>query len=100
MNKNSNYFTVNALPDESYKYWLPKDSKFVVKSWQLFLTRNDKQIDSLSFTTETGNIKKLLSKAKPGDKVYLEVYKVIRIDFRKNEEDFNLGTVIKTIRLE
>ena len=90
---------MKAIPDESFKTFLPKDARYKVTSWEATLVRGKRPVDKKTFTSETGNFSSFAAKAKPGDRILIEVKKVMRLNFRGKKENVNVGLVLKNIPL-
>jgi gliding motility-associated protein GldM len=91
--------TVRALPDESFKAFLPKDARYRVAEWECFLIRGKRPLGSQKYTSETAKISSFTSQAQSGDRIMIEVKSVIRTNYQGKTEAVNLGTVIKNIPL-
>ncbi|MFN3403837.1 MAG: gliding motility protein GldM [Cytophagaceae bacterium] len=92
--------TMKAVPDESFKTFLPKDARYKVAEWECILVRGKRPVGApLTFTTETGSLATFRSQAQPGDRILIEVKKVTRTNFLNNTEEVNVGTIIKNIPL-
>jgi hypothetical protein len=100
LSRKTRYITLKAKPDEVFAAFLPQDAKYSVTSWKLILIRGAQTIDSLMNSQETIDVKPIFSKAKKGDRIYIEVYEVIRKNFMNKVENVNVGTIIKMIPLE
>jgi gliding motility-associated protein GldM len=91
--------TVRAIPDESFKAFLPKDARYRVAAWECFLIRGKRPLGSRKFSTETAKISDFCGQAQPGDRIMVEVTSVVRTNYQNKTEQVNLGTVIKNIPL-
>ncbi len=91
--------TVRAIPDESFKAFLPKDARYRVAAWECTLVRGKRPIGSQKYTTETAKVSSFTSQAQPGDRIMIEVTSVVRTNYQNKTEVVNLGTVIKNIPL-
>lgn len=100
LSKKTRYLTLKAKPDEVLAAYMPYDARYTVKSWEIKLVRGAKLMDSLSSIDETIEVTRIFSKAKSGDVLFIEVYKVSRKNFLAREEDVKMGTVIKRISIE
>ena len=88
-----------AVPDESFKAFLPKDARYKVTKWEATLVRGKRPVDKQTFSGEVGNMSSFTSKAKPGDRILIEVTQVMRLNFRGQTETVNVGLVLKNIPL-
>ncbi len=91
--------TVRALPDESFKAFLPRDARYRVSEWECFLIRGKRPLGNQKYTSETAKISSFTSQAQPGDRIMVEVKTVVRTNYLNKIETVNLGTVIKNIPL-
>src|SRR5690606_11783038 len=48
--------TMKAIPDESFKNFLPKDARYRVFKWEAFLVRGRRAVASETFSGETANL--------------------------------------------
>ena len=91
--------TIDAVADKSFKEFLPKDARYKVTSWEAILVRGKRPVNKKEFNSSDGNLSSFASVAKPGDRILIEVKKVIRRNFQNQNEDVPLGTVIMNIPL-
>ena len=91
---------VKAIPDESFKTFLPKDARYRVSGWEVTLARGKRPVAPPSkVTNESLAVGTLMQKAKPCDRVVVEVKRVQRMNFRGQTEDVNVGNVIFNVPL-
>ena len=90
---------IKAVPDESFGQFLPKDARYRVAEWEITLARGSRPVSTKRVTSEKVNLNEFASKARPGDRIVIEVKKVQRLNFRNKVETVNVGIVIKTIPL-
>lgn len=90
---------IAAIPDESFKQFLPKDARYKVTRWEVTLARGSRPVETKKVTSQKVNLTSFASKARPGDRIVIEVKEVKRLNFQNKEETVNVGTVIKTIPL-
>lgn len=90
---------MKAIPDESFKAFLPKDARYKVTKWEATLVRGKRPVDKKTFTSGTGNLSSFASKAKPGDRILIEVKQVKRLNFKNQSETVKVGLVLKNIPL-
>ncbi|MCU0429608.1 MAG: gliding motility protein GldM [Cytophagaceae bacterium] len=91
--------TMKAVPDESFKTFLPKDARYRVAEWDCILVRGKRPVQQQKVTSETANLASFAAAAVPGDRILIEVKSVIRTNYQNKTENVNLGTVIKNIPL-
>ena len=91
---------IKAIPDESFKTFLPKDARYRVTGWEVTLARGKRPVAPPSkVTTETLTVGSLMQKAKAGDRVVVEVKRVQRMNFRGKTENVNVGNVFFNVPL-
>ncbi|WMN07978.1 type IX secretion system motor protein PorM/GldM [Marivirga arenosa] len=91
---------VQAIPDENFKAQLPKDAQYRVTRWTITLARGPRPVGQpIKATSETVNISQLMSNARPGDRLVVQVDQVLRRNFRGNTEEVNLGEQVFPISL-
>ena len=80
---------IKAVPDESFKAFLPKDARFRVTAATITLVRSARGISSLRANSPKVNTSQIASQARTGDNIVIEIKKVIRKNFRNQTEKFN-----------
>ena len=80
---------VRAVPDESFKTFLPKDARFRVSGAQITLVRSSRAVQSIRATSGDVNLSQFASQARSGDLIVVEVKKVQRKNFRGKVESFS-----------
>ena len=91
--------TLQAVADESFAQFLPKDARYRVVEYDVFLGRGSRPVDQFTSTSQTVNLSRFAQKARPGDRIVVEVKKVQRMNFRNQIEDVRMGTEVFTIPL-
>jgi gliding motility-associated protein GldM len=91
--------SMKAMPDESFKNFLPKDARYRVTKWEATLVRGRRPVAQESFSSETANLTSFAAQAKEGDRIMIEVKEVKRMNFRNSIEDVVIGTKIINIPL-
>ncbi|MFY0626523.1 MAG: gliding motility protein GldM [Reichenbachiella sp.] len=91
---------INAVPDESFSQFLPKDAKFRVAESEVTLVRSGRAVKSLRPKGPDVNLSAFGGQARAGDVIIVEVKKVQRRNFKGEIEDFpNYGPKILNIRI-
>jgi uncharacterized Zn ribbon protein len=90
---------MRAVPDQSFKSFLPKDARYKVTKWEAILVRGKRPVTQQTFTSEDGNLSSFAASAKPGDRILIEVLSVKRLNFKGEIEDVTMGTILKNIPL-
>ena len=89
-----------AIPEDNFKKQLPEDAQYKVTRWTIRLARGPRPIGQpIRATNETVNLSQLMSSAKPGDRLIVEIDQVLRRNFRGSTEEVNLGEEIVVIPL-
>jgi len=91
---------VQAIPDENFKAQLPKDAQYKVTRWTITLARGPRPVGQpIKATSETVNISQLMTNARSGDRLVVQVDQVLRRNFRGNTEEVALGEQVFPITL-
>ncbi len=91
---------IQAVPDESFAQFLPKDAKFRVAESEITLVRSGRAVKSLRPKGPDVNLSAFAGQARSGDAIVIEVKKVQRRNFKGEIEDFpNYGPRIVNIRI-
>ena len=91
---------VAAVADENFKAQLPEDALYKVTRWTITLARGRSAVGQpIKATSESVNISQLMSSAKAGDRLVVEVEQVLRRNFKGSTEEVSLGQQIKQISL-
>ncbi|HEX8549030.1 MAG TPA: GldM family protein, partial [Cytophagaceae bacterium] len=90
---------MKAVPDESFKNFLPKDARYRISAWECILVRGKRPVATQNFTSEIGNLQSFSAQAQAGDRILIEVKKVQRTNFLNQTEDVSMPTIIKNIPL-
>ncbi len=90
---------LSAIPDESFKNFLPKDARYRVAKWEIILARGSRAIEKQKVNGPSVNLRRFAAVAKPGDRIVVEVQKVERMNFKNEIENVKFGTAIYNITL-
>lgn len=84
--------TVKAIPDESFRQFLPKDARYRVTEWEITLVRGPRPVlqPKSVKTSETVDLSDFAAQAKSGDRLVIEIKKVERMNFRDQREVVNI----------
>ncbi|MGK7392962.1 MAG: gliding motility protein GldM [Candidatus Cyclobacteriaceae bacterium M3_2C_046] len=91
--------TLEAIPDESFAQFLPKDANYRVAEFTIFLGRGARPVTQITSTSPTINLNQIASSARPGDRIIIEVKRVERMNFKKEIEEVRMPTEVITIPL-
>lgn len=82
---------IKAIPDEDFASFLPKDARYRVVDAEIILARGSRPAaPPIKLSNESANLSGLMSKAKPGDRLVIEVKKVQRMNFKGEVEDVKI----------
>ena len=87
--------TLAAIADKSFQEFLPKDARYRVAQWTVYLARGRRPIVTLPVNGPDANLNSLAAQARDGDRVIAEVKLVQRMNFQNKIEEVNVGTVVK-----
>lgn len=88
-----------AVPDESFKTFLPKDARYRVANWEVTLARGSRAIKKFDVNGDQISLQEFAVNAQPGDRIVIEVKRVERLNFLDKVEPVNIGSVIHSIPL-
>ncbi|MEM9674375.1 MAG: gliding motility protein GldM [Bacteroidota bacterium] len=91
--------TVKAVPDEDFASVLPKEARYRVTDAEIILARGSRPVGKAKYNASNGtaSLNSVISKAKPGDRIVVDVKKVQRMNSRGEREDVRLGASASTI---
>ena len=91
--------TVKAVPDEDFASVLPKEARYRVVDAEIILARGSRPVGKAKYNASNGtaSLNSVISKAKPGDRIVVDVKKVQRMNSRGEREDVRLGSSASTI---
>jgi gliding motility-associated protein GldM len=92
---------VKIKADEGFASALPTESKYAATSWKATLVRGRRPVGSgKSFSSANGDVNSFRDQAKPGDRIVIEVEKVVRRTSKGAMESVDgLGTIVETLSL-
>ncbi len=91
--------TVKAIADENFAREVPKDAKYRVREMNVTLARGTRPVVNQRFTSESLNLSKFATQARPGDRIVIEIKKVTRKTYQKKNERVATRNEIYTIPL-
>ena len=80
-------FSLDAIADESFAEFLPKDARFQVREAEINLVRAGRGVSRQRVNSKDVNLNKLAGKRK-GDNIVIEIKRVARANFRGEVEEF------------
>jgi gliding motility-associated protein GldM len=83
---------MRAEADASFKEFLPKDARFRVTGYTVYLARGNRPVTNQKVSGPEVNIRQWANQAKAGDRIVIEVNEVKRMNFRDQVLDVPIGT--------
>lgn len=78
---------MRAIPDESFANLLPKEARYRVTGYTVYLVRGNRPVQTIKANDPTVNISSLAAQARPGDRIAIQVDEVKRMNFRNQTEN-------------
>ena len=92
--------SIRAIPDESFKSFLPKDARYRVTEWEIILARGRSAVKTEKVRKQDLSLSSYVTQARPGDRIVIEVKQVVRRNFQdKNERVAGMSGQVFTIPL-
>lgn len=89
-----------AVPDASFKEFLPKDARYTIASGEVLLVRGKRPMDKAQIQNGKVNLSNFVSAARDGDRILIEIKSIKRKNFQdKVEEVTGMGAMIYNIPL-
>jgi gliding motility-associated protein GldM len=91
---------IAAIPDESFKNFLPKDARYRISEWTVTLARGARPVSPpLTVTAGSISLGALAAQARPGDRLVIEVLTVQRMNYKGEVENVKMPTIYKNISI-
>jgi gliding motility-associated protein GldM len=91
---------IRAVPDESFKNFLPKDARYKIYQWEVTLARGARPVQPpITVTAESVSLSSLAAQARPGDRLVIEVKEVKRMNFKGEIETVKMPTIYKNVSI-
>jgi gliding motility-associated protein GldM len=78
--------TIQAVADESFKNQLPKDARYRVTEYTVYLVRGNRPVGSVPGSGPTVSLGNLAAQARPGDRIAVDVKEIRRMNYRDQQE--------------
>ena len=78
--------TLAAIPDEDFKTMLPKDARYRVTGYVVTLARGKRAVGTKRVSRPKVGLSDLIRKARPGDRLVVELKEVQRMNFKDRTE--------------
>ena len=88
------YLSLKAIPDKEFAETLPQDARYYVSNWKATLARRKSVMKTMEFSGEAPNISELIQAATPGDRLVIEVTKVLRKNYKDEVENVKVTETI------
>jgi gliding motility-associated protein GldM len=82
--------SLQAEADADFKQFLPNDARYRVTQWEVTLARGPRPIEQKKVSGPTANTQSFVTKARPGDRIVVEVKEVQRMNFQGERESVNI----------
>lgn len=91
--------TLQAVADDDFAQFLPKDARYRVTKWEVTLARGARAVETKQVSGTKANLASFVSKARPNDRIVIEAKEVQRMNFRGEKEKIKIGVnaSIKTV---
>jgi len=91
--------TFEAIPDQDFAQFLPKDARYRVTQWEVTLARGPRPIETKRVSSPRADISSFFSQARAGDRIVVEAKEVQRMNFKGERENVRIGvnSSIKTV---
>ncbi|MEL6536619.1 MAG: gliding motility protein GldM, partial [Bacteroidota bacterium] len=77
-----------VIPDADFKRLLPNDARYKVAEWTVTLASGPRpKGEPLRFTSGEGSLSRLRQSARSGDRLVIEVKKVLRLNYQNRQEE-------------
>ncbi|SFQ33246.1 gliding motility protein GldM [Hymenobacter arizonensis] len=84
--------TLRAIPDAGFATFLPDDAKYRVSSYEVTLVRGRRPaIQPRTVSGPTADLSDVVNAYREGDRIYIEVKGVQRLNFQGNVEEVNIS---------
>lgn len=91
---------IKAVPLQDFATSNPKDARYKVTQWTLYLLRGSRLVKQKDATTEVAPISDFALQAKPGDRIVVEIKQVMRTNFYDKQEEVKITSQnIQTISI-
>lgn len=88
------FLTLKAIPDKEFAESLPRDARYLVSSWKATLARRKSAVKQMDLRGESPNLSEIINEAVSGDRLVIEVVKVLRKNYKDQEEDVKVSETI------
>ncbi|MCC3155790.1 gliding motility protein GldM [Hymenobacter sp. 15J16-1T3B] len=83
--------SLRAVPDQGFANFLPEDARFRVTRYEVTLVRGRRPaIPTMTFEGPDANLTNVVNSAREGDRLYIEVKEVRRMNFRGEQEEVRM----------
>jgi gliding motility-associated protein GldM len=82
--------SVEAVPDESFATFLPRDARYRVTSYDITLGRGAQPVATINSNAPTVDLSRFAQQARAGDRLVIEVKEVQRMNFRDQIENVRI----------
>jgi len=83
--------SIEAVPDESFATFLPKDARYRVTEYDVTLGRGARTIDRITATSPVVDLTRFASQIRAGDRLVIEIKQVQRMNFKGDIEPVRIS---------
>lgn len=88
------FLTLKAIPDKEFAETLPDDAHYLVSSWKATLARRKGAVKQMDLRGESPNLSSIINESISGDRLVIEVVRVLRKNYKNEEEDVKVSETI------
>lgn len=78
--------SLEAIPDESFALFLPKDARYRVTEFDVTLGRGARTVDKVTSSSPNVDLTRFVQLIRPGDRLVIEIKEVQRMNFKGDVE--------------
>jgi hypothetical protein len=83
---------LRAVPDAGFATFLPEDARYRVSRYEITLVRGKRPaMPMIPVNGPTVDLSSVVNSAREGDRLFIEVKQVQRMNFQNNTEDVNVS---------
>ena len=87
---------VNVIPDADFAEFLPRDARYRVTEYEVILARGTREIYSQKSSSPKMSLRDFYERARPGDRIVVDVKRVERLNYRNQRERVKMGDLTFT----
>ncbi len=91
---------VEPDPEENFKTEVPNDARYIIQEMEVIHARGTSAVNRIPVTSGNVDLSRIRSQFRPGDRIVIEVKKVVRRNFRNESEPVTVRNEIHQIPLQ